>query len=343
MLHTNRTKPGVLVVTSILLSFIVGSVLLRTQPSIAQDAANVTPVPPTVFPAELAAQPVLGVFEGITPCSSTNPPLPQIPEDTTCEMMIWSLTLHQNPATGKPTTYKLVSAYGLPQQNTRGLQGGGTALNLEGKWTIIQGAKADPDAVVYQLNPDVQEDMVNFIKLDENLLHVLTADKRLMVGNAGWSYTLNRTDKRVVSAPAAASAEATPQTTPLTTIPGETADSAVFEGRIPCVDILRTIFNISTSGCPGVKLRLTLHQHVETRTPTTYELESTQYRAEGTWVIFRGSQTDRDALVYQLNVDGSQPALYLLSADEQHLFFLDSELRLMVGDAQMSYTLSRVD
>jgi hypothetical protein len=33
----------------------------------------------------------------------------------------------------------------------------------------------------------------------------------------------------------------------------------------------------------------------------------------------------------------------LLKADENHLFFLDRELSLLVGNALFSYTLSRID
>jgi len=33
-------------------------------------------------------------------------------------------------------------------------------------------------------------------KVDENLLHILDVDGRLMPGNSSWSYTLNRISER---------------------------------------------------------------------------------------------------------------------------------------------------
>jgi hypothetical protein len=33
---------------------------------------------------------------------------------------------------------------------------------------------------------------VSLVKVGENLLHFLNPDKNLMIGNAGWNYTLSR-------------------------------------------------------------------------------------------------------------------------------------------------------
>jgi hypothetical protein len=33
---------------------------------------------------------------------------------------------------------------------------------------------------------------INFVKLDDNLVHLLDPEGKLMIGNAAWSYTLNR-------------------------------------------------------------------------------------------------------------------------------------------------------
>lgn len=108
--------------------------------------------------------------------------------------MIWKVILYQDPATATPTTYTLNSAYGVPQQGTPGLAGGGTAIAMEGSWPIVKGTKPDPDAPVYQLNPDNPQTAVSFLKMNEDILHVLNRDQTLMVGNGAWSYTLNRMD-----------------------------------------------------------------------------------------------------------------------------------------------------
>jgi hypothetical protein len=346
MLFADRRKTDVLIGSSIILFVIAGVYLLRTQQINADDSSRSAIIPQTGCPSDGDGEPVLGVFEGITPCSNEKPPIPQIAENVDCEQMIWKLTLYQDAATGNPTTYQLSSAYGLSQQGTTGLQRGGTQKDLEGKWTIIQGTQANPNAVIYQLNPDDPQAAINFVKMDDNILHLLNQDESLMVGNAAWSYTLNRTDKRIVSNPAASTGFSDPVTPPPVTIGA--SDSGVFEGRIPCVEMIMALHKISASGCQRVKLRLTLQQSTETQASATFELLSvyvgtgdTQYNASGTWTILQGANADPEALVYQLNPNGSEQPIFFLRADDNHLFLLDSELNLMVGDALMSFTLSR--
>jgi hypothetical protein len=347
MLYADPRKIRALIGGSIILVAVLGLYLLQIQQTNADPALSGL-APQISLSTETIDEPVLGVFEGITPCSNVNSPLPQIPENTNCEQMIWNLTLNQDPATGDPTTYRLMSVYGIPQQGTTGLQGGGTQLNLEGKWTKIHDVPSYPNAVVYQLNPDDHPNAINFIKLDDNILHVLTQDMRLMLGNAAWSYTLNRTDKRTVS-----NSSATDPTS-LATLPpplaGEAASPVVFEGRIPCTEMVMALHNISGPNCQRVKLRLTLYQTTETPATITFELLSiyvgtgnTRYTVSGTWAILQGTISDLEAPVYQLNPNASQPSIFLLKADDNHLFLLDADFNLMAGDALLSFTLSRAE
>jgi hypothetical protein len=348
MLHADRKKTDILIGSGIILIIIAGVYLLRTEQINADGSSRSAIIPQTAFPSDIASEPVLGVFEGITPCSNDNPPIPQIAENTDCEQMIWKLTLYQDAATGNPTTYQLTSAYGLSQQGSTGLQRGGTHKDLEGKWTTIQGTPANPKAVVYQLNPDDPQVAISFMKMDDNILHLLNQDESLMVGNAAWSYTLNRTDTRIVSNPAVATDSPSSSTPPPVT--NEASSSGVFEGRIPCVEAVMALHKISATGCQRVKLRLTLHQNTETQASATFELMSvyvgtgdTQYTAAGTWTILQGTSAAPEALIYQLNPNGSQQPIFFLRADDNHLFLLDSDFNLMVGDALMSFTLSRAD
>ncbi|HYP40847.1 MAG TPA: hypothetical protein VEX13_10850, partial [Chloroflexia bacterium] len=181
------------------------------------------------------ASSILGVFEGTTPCHNIPRPLPQIPANIDCELMTWKITLYQDPNSGVPTTFSLISAFGLTQPGTPGIRGGGTKVEMEGKWAIIRGTKTDLSAVVYQLNPDNPSRSVSFLKLDDYLLHVLGRDKGLMVGNAAWSYTLNRTDAaRAQSSPQNMNPASQPALVPL---PVSSSTLGVFEGRTGCSDI----------------------------------------------------------------------------------------------------------
>ena len=94
-----------------------------------------------------------------------------------------------------------------------------------------------------------------------------------------------------------------------------------------------------------MKWRVTLCQNPQTAAPTTYKIEGSLHRAnarEGTWSIIRGAKTDPNAIVYRLSPDQAEPALFLLKADDNVLFFLNQNLEPMVGHAEFSYTLNRV-
>lgn len=285
-----------------------------------------------------SATSVLGIFEGITPCSAVNRPAPQIAADAQCEMMIWHLTLNQDPDTAVPTTYLLRARYGMSQAGTTGTRADATSLVLDGTWTITHGTTANPDAIVYQLNPADPASSLYFVKVDDNLLHVLSPDKRMLVGNGAWSYTLNRTgDKLPTTAITTTASAALPSTvgtgSPLV---------GVFEGRTPCVEIVYEFTKVTPSAaCQKVKWRLYLYQDPATGAPTTYQFDGTHTSREGTWTVTRGAAADPHALVYQLRLDDSARIVSFLKPDDNHLMLLDADLNLMVGDRLWSYTFSR--
>lgn len=292
--------------------------------------------------------PGTSIFEGITPCTNVDSPVPHIAPDAACELMIWHLTLNQDPETGHPTTYTLHSTYGMSQPNTTGVGKGRTELDLEGKWTILRGTAHDPEALVYQLNPDTPEQAISFIRLSDYLLHVLSQERNLMVGHGAWSYTLNRTDAKLMVDPTISSREFTFEDATLADAPRDSTTLGVFEGRTPCADLVYDFTGFSRDpACAKIKWQLTLHRNLETGEPSTYEFKGVQPTTDkigeitGTWKALRSPQIHGDAIVYQLSPDESDVFLFFLRIDENHLFLLDHELNFMVGDALWSYTLSR--
>jgi len=285
-----------------------------------------------------------GVFAGVTPCSSLTRPLPQIPADTDCEQMIWNLVLYQDPETGTPTTYHLESAYGLPKQNTNDLVGGGTPIVMESKWTMTTGTKTDPEAIVYQINPDDPQRTVSFLKVSDDLLHVLNSEKALLVGNGAWSYTLNRVgNQKPVNEPPGSPPEP-PTRPPLPPMPEGSSVFGVFDGRTPCDAVVLEFTKVAPfPGCLKIKWRLTLYQDSATGAPSTYLFMGTGTYREGAWAIVRGMDGDPDAVVYQLQLDDAGQLVSFLSVDENHLFLVDRGMNLLVGNALFSYTLSRTD
>jgi len=143
-----------------------------------------------LFTASLAhAQ---AVFVASTPCSSGTRPVPGIPADAGCELIKWQLKLSVSGDGSTPGTYALDCDYGIPKQGTRGFINGGKHLHREGKWVIEKGTSRYPNAVIYRLDPDQPKASIAFIKLNENLLHLLDRDQHLMIGTGGWSYTLSK-------------------------------------------------------------------------------------------------------------------------------------------------------
>ncbi|MGA0560144.1 hypothetical protein ACO2Q8_26010 [Larkinella sp. VNQ87] len=113
-----------------------------------------------------------------------------------------------------------------------------------------------------------------------------------------------------------------------------------FEGRFPCAEIYRDWKMPVRPECVKLKWGLTLFQDPATHQPTTYRLN--RNTREGTWAIVRGTKTDPNAVVYQLDSDKPEVSIYLLKGDDNVLFVLDQERNFRVGNDYLSYTLNRV-
>ena len=55
-----------------------------------------------------------------------------------------------------------------------------------------KGSATDPTAVIYRLDPGNPATSISFLRLNDNLLHLLDSDRQLMIGTGAWSYTLNK-------------------------------------------------------------------------------------------------------------------------------------------------------
>src|SRR5687768_7314520 len=117
-------------------------------------------------------------FEGRSPCGEIRKLL-NVPGHDDCIKIKWQLILFQDPVTQAPTTYALGGFLWRNPPKT-------------GKWTIAKGTKEDPNAIVYQLDPDQPHPFLSFTPADENILLFVGKDRELLVGNARFSYTLNR-------------------------------------------------------------------------------------------------------------------------------------------------------
>ena len=118
---------------------------------------------------------VYGVFAGRTPCQEF---IKELNLDTSpdCLKRKMSIILYQDPATGMPTTYE-----------TKGMG----KWSGKGSWFILQGTPTDPRATVFQVELDAKTSLF-LLKGDDNVLFILDKNKNFLLGNAKFSYTLNR-------------------------------------------------------------------------------------------------------------------------------------------------------
>ena len=318
-----RTKTiSVLPVPVLLMAAFLG----EGQPTASSQVAS--PSSPAVF----------GTFIGTTPSEEPVRLLLRIPSDPKPEIIEWKLTLYRNPKTSEPTRYEIQCDYGLTAPNVPGLAKRLASMKREGEWTESKGIKSNPHAIVFDL-----KGALSLLKIDDNIVHVLNRDRSLLIGDGGWSYSLNRAERaeKVEHNVAGSEADATRQISPLSTGP---AVFGVFEGRSPCQGIARQLQIPVHRACFKAKWRVTLYQTHETLAPTTYKVEGTLYRrgaVEGSWTRIQGGEDDPQATVYRLKPSKNGPSMYLLRGDDNVLFFLDQNQRPLVGNLNFSYTLDR--
>lgn len=158
---------------------LVVSFSLLVRPAAAQEARTANVPSKTTSRTPVAEGPtVLGVFDGRFPCAEIARDW-KLPVRSECEKVKWSLTLFRDPATGGPTTYRLRGA--LNESRLR-----------EGRWAVLRGTSTDPEATVYQLDPDRPDVSIYLFRGDDNVLFVLDQQRRFRVGTDYLSYTLNR-------------------------------------------------------------------------------------------------------------------------------------------------------
>jgi hypothetical protein len=117
-------------------------------------------------------------FIGRTPCKAVSS-IMSMSKNADCFKLKWALKLHQDPVTFKPTTYQLQRIFRERNQ-------------MEGTWSIVKGASADPDAVIYKLDAYDRKYTLYMMKGGDSVLFFLDKQRNLLVGNHEFCYTLNR-------------------------------------------------------------------------------------------------------------------------------------------------------
>ena len=259
---------------------------------------------------------------GCTPGDSAIKKMLGIKADAVIDFIRWSLLMKADE------TFQLTIQYGENQPNTLGFKQGGTAQIIEGKYQV---ALTENWEQLYTLQRKDGKAMLSLVAINTNLFHMLDDHNQLLVGNAGWSYTLNREFAEAGE---------------VTTIKSSGAQSAeaklIFEGRTPCREIALLHPEMkASSDCFKIKWRLILNRDAQTGLPTTCTtrniVDNQPRDVVGTWQLL----TTPRAVIYQLNLPGLQDPILLLQADNNILYFLDKKQHLLIGNKDFSFTLNR--
>ena len=122
----------------------------------------------------------VAVFEGRTPCGTIANEFTGFPSDG-CEKIKWQLTFFREAQSRQPSAFLY--------EGTRG--------ERRGTWTIHRGTPFDANAQVYRLTPTPGGKALSLLNVDDKALLVLDGNLRVLVGDASWSYVLNRTDRKL--------------------------------------------------------------------------------------------------------------------------------------------------
>lgn len=232
-----------------------------------------------------------------------------IPAHDSVDFIRWKLLLQED-------RYLLQCNYGIGKANTNGFINGGKTIELSGQW------RKEKNRCLFFSGTK----MLKAVELNEDLLHLLSDNDSLLVGNGGWSYTLNNTKPAGFNQSGIIAA------------PTNFRDSIVFEGRTPCnvpgVALGQT--------CYKIKWMIVFYANGKTGKEGRYKILGTPWRKEGgrtgSWKAVGGNG---GGTIYQLNNEEGGGSLYLLKADERILLFTDAEGKLLVGNEDFSYSLHR--
>jgi hypothetical protein len=242
--------------------------------------------------------------------------------DAVIDFIRWDLQFNSDQS------FTLAIHYGENQPSTLGFKQGGIQQKIEGNYQV---SATEHWQELYTLKSSDGKVVLNLAAINANIFHILDYQNLLLVGNAGWSYTLNR--KSVQSGGAT-------KFKPSGTQSAEA--KLVFEGRTPCQEF--TILHPEMKASPDcfkIKWRLILHRDAKTGLPascTTRNIVDNQPRdVVGTWDLL----TTPRANIYQLNLPGLQDPILLMEADTNILYFLDDKQNLLIGNKDFSFTLNR--
>jgi hypothetical protein len=252
------------------------------------------------------------VYQGSTPAHRDVRDFLGIPFTDSIDFIRWKLAICSD-------RYDLDCQYGVSKPGTRGF--------IDEKKIVFSG-RLLKQGNYYQLQREGKT--FYLLEINSNLLHLTDKHKALLIGDGSYSYALN--NNRPI--------QSDQFNLQLKQSPAE--KYMAFQGRTPCQELARLMGEDKSSACNKMKWYIILYLDSVTGKPSYYLKGGRGYKKEtmtrGSWEITRRKD---GRMIYKLDAEKKNFAVYLLRGDDNILFFTDPEGNLLVGDDDFSYTLNR--
>ena len=260
----------------------------------------------------LVAKGEVHTYVGSTPAHAVVRDFLHISSTDSIDFIRWKLELGS-------ATFKLSVQYGLCQAGTPGFSNE-QRMSFEGQLTQSNN--------YYNLKHTGKA--LSILAVNANVLHLLDGNSQMLIGNGGYSYALNNIHP-VEENGFNIQSEQTSEQNPL-----------VFEGRTPCQDLAALLGLNKGEACNKMKWYFLFYTDSITGKPSFFLMGGIGYKREtmtrGSWQI---TTEQNGRIIYQLSCDKWSRSLNLLKGDDNILFFIDTNGRLLVGNEDFSYTLNR--
>lgn len=276
-------------------------------------------------------------YVGSTPGNDLTKRLLTIPPDTKVDFIRWNLTLNTMKS---DSSFLLVIVFGESQPNTLDFKRNGEKLTFMGEYLVSNHKTGNIHGEIYRLKSSQLPAEIAFVKLNDNLFHLLTPQNRLMTGNGGWSYTLNR--QQIINN----DSDALPVFTTSSNQTQDTMSQVIFEGRTPCQELSADLNWQVSPSCFKLKWRIVLNRDPVSHEPTTYTMRKVvdnilQDDLSGNWKVISGIPGNPEAVIYQLDPETPDNSISFLAGDGNVIFFLTRDYKLRAGNADFSFTLNK--
>ena len=129
------------------------------------------------------------LFVGSTPCDPLIKSSLKIPAKDSCEFIKWELRLPKQSKGGG--AFQLALTYGISQPNTNAFKDP-KQLTINGAFQLRKNASSNNNREIIFLKSDALQSDLILVKMDSNILHFADRSMKFLVGNGGFSYSLNR-------------------------------------------------------------------------------------------------------------------------------------------------------